>query len=812
MDSYLKPSALKPTAPSTWYSPPSDAGATQQQQQQPPDTGPNSWQDRDVPENYVQIYQSTLNAGGLIDTAILYPILMTSGLPRELLGHVWSLANQKIPGQLIKPELFLALAMIGFVQSGNNPSDLSMFCQSPRPFPVILSIPAPVAAAAPQPPSAPPGHPLVPLTQTPSSVSVPHSAPPDSLSASSSVAALPTASLNYGGGVALPASSSSTSLHNPSTMIQPQHSASRSFHSTCLNPQPLSAGGTPLTPGLPAHPGPQSLTSAFHQEPSLASSHALPQLPPQPSEPVNHQNVFPLAQWETSSSSSVLAPCSSAAIGSHGFSASSTELRPTPSAASFTSGGAATIAASAPFSSASTTSCSSSLSFPPVFPAGVVGSSGPHQVSTSSVFPASSMAPLQQQQQQPPVLPVSSIAHPAPLLPTPLSAADTGDKYAAFKDLRAPEEEEDDFADFVVADVKEPEAAGPPLTPVTTAQNVFTPVQPTPVPPTKSVSATEKIIENLNHFSISSKSRKSSDNDDFAAFAPAESAPLPPLGTVSDPAPNEAWADFSQCFDETPASVGAPQQQQTLPQLLPQRLTQHSGVASEHQTSATEDFGDFSSIRGASLPRGASQAAPMRAQSAVAAPVPPPMSDGYHFSDPFFSPDNGLDPAPGGGFAHFNSKETTPTEGVMVKSALSAPYLDAVLSNGGMSRGSSIAAETQSVSSLELPAATCATSQSDSDSLNGQSTENNSVTSDDPGSGMSGLNGGLNGVTAQPQINGVADDYLGGGSGQPRKVSAAGLTSKQPLFGDRYSAVIEDVSASECLPKRWTECLQSCHR
>merc|ERR1719167_838272 len=172
MDSYLKPSALKPTAPSTWYSPPSDAlwsnkDATQQKQQQPPDAGPHSWQDRDVPENYAQIYQSTLNAGGLIDTAILYPILMTSGLPRELLGHVWSLANQKIPGQLMKPELFLALAMIGFVQSGNNPSDLSMFCQSPRPFPVILSIPA----SAPAPPPTPAGPPMVPITQPQQSVS-----------------------------------------------------------------------------------------------------------------------------------------------------------------------------------------------------------------------------------------------------------------------------------------------------------------------------------------------------------------------------------------------------------------------------------------------------------------------------------------------------------------------------------------------------------------------------------------------------------------------------------------------------------------
>ena len=61
----------------------------------------------------------------------------------------------------------------------------------------------------------------------------------------------------------------------------------------------------------------------------------------------------------------------------------------------------------------------------------------------------------------------------------------------------------------------------------------------------------------------------------------------------------------------------------------------------------------------------------------------------------------------------------------------------------------------------------------------------------------------------------ISPFYLAGddfGSMGPRKISAAGLSSRQPLFGDRYSAVIEDVSVSESLPKKWTECLRSCHR
>ena len=175
MDSYLKPSALKPQPPTSWHTSDGSGGAAtstvpapwqnsnnndgpsrgagHQSNPYPPEAGFKAWHDRDVPENYVQIYQSTLNAGGLIDTSLLYPVLLTSGLPRELLGHVWSLANQSIPDQLSKAELFFALAMIGFIQSGNNPADLSLFCQTPRPFPVILSLPAagaPPGAAVPQ--------------------------------------------------------------------------------------------------------------------------------------------------------------------------------------------------------------------------------------------------------------------------------------------------------------------------------------------------------------------------------------------------------------------------------------------------------------------------------------------------------------------------------------------------------------------------------------------------------------------------------------------------------------------------------------
>lgn len=56
------------------------------------------------------------SSDGKISTDRLYPILVMSGLPKETLGQIWSLANQATPGQLIKPELYLILALIAFAQ------------------------------------------------------------------------------------------------------------------------------------------------------------------------------------------------------------------------------------------------------------------------------------------------------------------------------------------------------------------------------------------------------------------------------------------------------------------------------------------------------------------------------------------------------------------------------------------------------------------------------------------------------------------------------------------------------------------------
>ncbi|XP_032175332.1 synergin gamma isoform X5 [Mustela erminea] len=97
-----------------------------------------------VPDAYKKILEITMTPTG-IDTAKLYPILMSSGLPRETLGQIWALANRTTPGRLTKEELYTVLAMIAVTQRGvpaMSPDALSQFPAAPIPtlsgFPMTL--------------------------------------------------------------------------------------------------------------------------------------------------------------------------------------------------------------------------------------------------------------------------------------------------------------------------------------------------------------------------------------------------------------------------------------------------------------------------------------------------------------------------------------------------------------------------------------------------------------------------------------------------------------------------------------------------
>ncbi|XP_040857555.1 synergin gamma isoform X5 [Ochotona curzoniae] len=75
-----------------------------------------------VPDAYKKILETTMTPTG-IDTAKLYPILMSSGLPRETLGQIWALANRTTPGKLTKEELYTVLAMIAVTQVAKPEDD-----------------------------------------------------------------------------------------------------------------------------------------------------------------------------------------------------------------------------------------------------------------------------------------------------------------------------------------------------------------------------------------------------------------------------------------------------------------------------------------------------------------------------------------------------------------------------------------------------------------------------------------------------------------------------------------------------------------
>ena len=68
-----------------------------------------------LPIVYHQVLEASIR-DNVVETNLLYPILMLSGLDKPVLGHIWTLANQTIPGQLTRLELYFALGMIALTQ------------------------------------------------------------------------------------------------------------------------------------------------------------------------------------------------------------------------------------------------------------------------------------------------------------------------------------------------------------------------------------------------------------------------------------------------------------------------------------------------------------------------------------------------------------------------------------------------------------------------------------------------------------------------------------------------------------------------
>ncbi|XP_042342912.1 synergin gamma [Plectropomus leopardus] len=124
-----------------------------------------------VPEMFKKVLEFTMTPAG-IDTAKLYPILMSSGLPREALGQIWASANRTTPGMLTKEELYTVLALIGVAQSGLPAMNVEILSQFPSP--PVPNLPALAMAMAPVMPQ----HQQPMMTKPPVSMPMPTPAPP----------------------------------------------------------------------------------------------------------------------------------------------------------------------------------------------------------------------------------------------------------------------------------------------------------------------------------------------------------------------------------------------------------------------------------------------------------------------------------------------------------------------------------------------------------------------------------------------------------------------------------------------------------
>ena len=69
------------------------------------------------PAVYIEVFKRCSKPGGsFLDTELLFPLLVSSQLPKNVLRDLWSVANREIPGKLNQTELFVLLGLIGLAQ------------------------------------------------------------------------------------------------------------------------------------------------------------------------------------------------------------------------------------------------------------------------------------------------------------------------------------------------------------------------------------------------------------------------------------------------------------------------------------------------------------------------------------------------------------------------------------------------------------------------------------------------------------------------------------------------------------------------
>ncbi|XP_034556554.1 synergin gamma isoform X16 [Notolabrus celidotus] len=169
LDGFSRDAKMHPTPSSQTKKP--GVGVYPQQEHIQPMLPAWIYNDSLVPEMFKKVFEFTMTPAG-IDTAKLYPILMSSGLPREALGQIWASANRTTPGMLTKEELYTVLALIGVAQNGLPAMNVEILSQFPSP--PVPNLPALAMAMAPVMPQ----HQQPMMTQPPVSMAMPTPAPP----------------------------------------------------------------------------------------------------------------------------------------------------------------------------------------------------------------------------------------------------------------------------------------------------------------------------------------------------------------------------------------------------------------------------------------------------------------------------------------------------------------------------------------------------------------------------------------------------------------------------------------------------------
>ncbi|XP_070825947.1 synergin gamma isoform X5 [Chaetodon trifascialis] len=170
LDGFSRDAKMHPT-PSSQTKKPAGVGVYPQQEHIQPMLPAWLYNDSLIPEMFKKVLEFTMTPAG-IDTAKLYPILMSSGLPREALGQIWASANRTTPGMLTKEELYTVLALIGVAQSGLPAMNVEILSQFPSP--PVPNLPALAMAMAPVMPQ----HQQPMMTKPPVSMAMPTPAPP----------------------------------------------------------------------------------------------------------------------------------------------------------------------------------------------------------------------------------------------------------------------------------------------------------------------------------------------------------------------------------------------------------------------------------------------------------------------------------------------------------------------------------------------------------------------------------------------------------------------------------------------------------